>query len=302
MLQYGLLNSSHVPPPGRREWQELTRQRTQVTAQATQVANRIHKVLQDANIKLSSVATDVLGASGRSMIEAMIAGISDPQTLASLARGVLKKKTAALEAALEGQVQEKHRFLLRLLMDQLEGLETILERLQQRIDEQMVSLEPLIDLLDEIPGVDRRVAQCILAEVGPDMKPFPSADHLCSWAGMCPRSDESAGKRRNTRTNPANRWLRSALVQAGWAASHSKGTYLAAQYHRLVGHRGKKRALLAVGHSILKGVYHILGERVHWQELGGDWFERLRPQRLTRQLVKRLEKLGFTVTLEAKAA
>lgn len=302
LLQHGLLKGSFVPSRQQRQWRELTRQRTQLVAQATQVANRIQKVLQDANIKLSSVASHVLGVSGRAMIQAMIAGISDPVTLAGLARGKLKRKTAALREALEGQICQEHQFLLKLLMDQLGQIEGLIERLQERIDQEMASVAELIELLDTIPGVDRVVAQCLLAEVGADMSRFPSPEHLASWAGMCPRADESAGKRRSQRTNPANRWLRRALVQAGWAASHTKNTYLSAQYHRLAARRGRKKALVAVGHSILVGVHVMLKQHVPWQELGADWFDRLQPERLKRKLVKRLEDLGLQVTVQPKVA
>lgn len=299
LLQHGLLKGSFVPPRQQRGWRELTRERTQLVAQGTQVANRIHKVLQDANIKLSSVATEVLGASGRAMIQAMIAGESNPAVLAGLARGRLKKKAEQLREALEGQILEGHRFLLRLWMDQLSQIEGLIARVQERLDAEMACVAEQVELLDTIPGVDRVVAQCILAEVGADMGQFPSPEHLASWAGMCPGSDQSAGKRRSSHINPGDRWLRRALVQAGWAASHTKATYLAAQYHRLAGRRGKKRALIAVGHSILTGVYHMLKGKTPWRELGGDWFNRLNPARLTRNLVKRLESLGYRVTLEA---
>ncbi len=301
LLQHGLLRGSFVPSAQQRDWRELTRQRTQLTAQGAQVANRIQKVLEQGNIKLSSVASDVLGVSGRAMIQALIAGISDPATLAGLARGRLKAKMAALREALEGQLRDEHRFLLGLLMEQLAQIEALIEQVQARIDRAMAEFSELIELLDTIPGVDRVVAQCILAEVGVDMGRFPSGEHLASWAGMCPGNDESAGKRRSGRTRPGDRWLRRALVQAGWAASHTKSTYLAAQYHRLAGRRGKKRALIAVGHSILVGVYHMLKKREPWRELGGNWFDQLRPERLTRTLVRRLQRLGYDVTLKPAA-
>lgn len=301
LLQHGLLSGSFVPSHQQRVWRELTRQRTQLIAQTTQVANRIQKVLQDANIKLSSVASQVMGVSGRAMIQAMIAGITDPETLAGLAKGVLKNKSAQLREALEGYIQQEHRFLLKLLMDQLEKLEQLLQRLQRRIDAEMAGVAHLVRLLDTTPGVDKVIAQCILAELGTDMDRFPSDEQLASWGGVCPGSDMSAGKRRSSRINPANRWLRRSLVQAGWAASHTKDTYLSAQYHRLAGRRGMKRALVAVGHTILVGVRHMLKDNVPWHDLGGDWFNHLRPDRLRRHLLKRLESLGYRVTLDPVA-
>jgi transposase len=301
LLQHGLLTGSFVPAHQQRVWRELTRQRTQLVAQTTQVANRIQKVLQDANIKLSSVASQVMGVSGRAMIQAMIAGTTDPATLAGLAKGVLKNKSEQLREALEGYIQQEHCFLLKLLMDQLEHLERLIHRLQRRIDAEMAGVAHLVELLDTIPGVDKVVAQCILAEVGTDMDHFPSDEQLAAWAGMCPGRDMSAGKRRSSRINPANRWLRRSLIQAGWAASHTKDTYLAAQYHRLAGRRGMKRALVAVGHTILVGVRHMLKDNVPWRDLGGDWFNHLRPDRLRRHLLKRLESLGYKVTLEPAA-
>ncbi len=302
LLQHGLLKASFVPRSQQREWRDLTRQRVQLIAQATQVANRVQKVLEDANIKLSSVASDVMGKSGREMIQAMIDGQLDAKVLASYARGRLKRKAEPLRQALEGHVTEHHRFLLKLLMDQLQQLEALLKRIEQRIEQVMLPFARQIELLDTIPGVDQRVAQTILAEVGPEMSQFPSAQHLASWAGMCPGSYESAGKRKKATANKANRWLRRALVQAGWAASHTKNTYLSAQFHRLVGRRGKKRALVAVGHSILVSTYHMLKTDSAYKDLGVNHYQQLQPARLTRHLVKRLEALGHRVILERAAA
>jgi len=300
LLQHGLLKASFVPPAPIRELRELTRQRTQLVGEKSAVANRIQKVLEDANIKLGSVASDVLGASGRCMLQALIAGEEDPQKLADLARRRLRAKIPELRLALQGRVTEHHRFLLRLLLEHVSHLEGLIAQLGARVEAVLTPFEEPAARLDSIPGVDRRAAEVILAEVGADMTPFPSADHLASWAGMAPGNNESAGKRRSGKTCRGSRWLKATLVQAAWAASHTKGTYLAAQYRRLAPRRGKKRALVAVGHTILVIAYHLLKEGTAYQEPGGDFFERLDPERLTRNLVRRLEKLGHKVTLQTK--
>jgi transposase len=302
LLQHGLLRASFVPEQGQQQWRDLTRLRAQLVAKAGQAASRVQKVLEDANIKLSSVASDALGVSGREMIRGLIAGQQDPAALAGHARGALKSKRAALEEALEGKVTEHHRFLLGLLLEDLEQTEGLIAKLEQRIEEAMAPFAEQLTLLDSIPGVNRRVAEVILAEVGPDMARFPTAGHLCSWAGMCPGNHQSAGKRGKGTARKGSRWLRAALVQAGWAASHSHETYLAALFHRLVGRRGKKRALIACGHSILNSAYYMLRDKVPYRELGQDHFNRLPGQRLTRNLVRRLEAQGYRVTLEKVAA
>ena len=302
LLQYGLLKASFIPPRSQRELRDLTRHRTQLVEEKARAANRIHKVLQDTNIKLSSVATDVLGASGRAMLEALITGEEDPVKLADLAQRKLRGKIPQLEKALEGHLTEHHRFMLKLLWKQLAQQEELIAELDSRIEEQTRPFAAEIDRLDAVPGVDRRVAEVVLAEVGPDMKAFPTHENLASWAGMCPGNEESAGKRVRKRITPGNRWLKRTLAQATWAASHSKNSYLAAQYRRLAGRRGKKRALIAVGHSILVIFYHMLKTGTTYTDLGGDFFDRLEPQRLTRYYVKRLESLGHKVTLESCAA
>jgi len=302
LLQYGLLKASFIPPRSQRELRDLTRHRTQLVEEKARAANRIHKVLQDTNIKLSSVATDVLGASGRAMLEALITGEEDPVKLADLAQRKLRGKIPQLEKALEGHLTEHHRFMLKLLWKQLAQQEELIAELDRKIEEQTRPFEAEIDRLDAVPGVDRRVAEVVLAEVGPDMKAFPTHENLVSWAGMCPGNEESAGKRVRKRITPGNRWLKRTLAQATWAASHSKNSYLAAQYRRLAGRRGKKRALIAVGHSILVIFYHMLKTGTTYTDLGGDFFDRLEPQRLTRYYVKRLESLGHKVTLESCAA
>jgi transposase len=302
LLQHGLLKASFVPPAPIRELRDLTRQRTQLIQERTAAVNRIQKVLEDANVKLAGVATDVMGVSGRDMLEALIAGETDPAKLADLARKRLREKIPALRLALQGRVTEHHRFLLRMHLDHVTHLEELIGRLGGRIDEALAPFAEAEERLQTIPGVSQRVAETVLAEVGPRMEQFPSADHLASWAGMCPGNNESAGKRRSGRVTKGNRWLKRILVQAAWAASHTKGTYLAAQYRRLAKRRGVKRALVAVGHTLLVIIYHVLKRGTTYAELGADFLERLEPARLTRQLVKRLEALGHKVTLEPRPA
>jgi len=300
LLQHGLLRASFVPPPPVRELRDLTRQRSQLVAEKATAANRVQKVLEDANIKLASVATDVLGVSGRDMLEAIIAGEDDAEKLADKARKRLRNKIPALQTALRGRVTEHHRFQLRLLLDHVTHLEALIGRLGGRIEEVMAPFAEAVERLTTIPGVEQRAAETVIAEIGTDMGQFPTADHLASWAGMCPGNNESAGKRKSGRTTKGSRWLRQMLTQAAWAASHTKDTYLAAQYRRLAARRGKKRALVALGHTLLVIMYHLLKQRTTYKELGGDFLERLEPDRQTRQLVKRLEKLGHNVILQPK--
>ena len=298
LLQHGLVRGSFVPPPLIRELRDLTRTRTTLLHDRTRQVNRIHQLLEDANIKLGAVATDILGVSGRAMLRALVAGEADPAALAELARRRLRAKLPALQRALAGRVREHHRFLLGTLLAQIDFLEAQIAHLDARLEAQMRPFEAELQLLTTIPGVQARTAQVALAELGPDMAPFPSAAHLASWAGLCPGNHESAGKRHTGRTTKGNRWLRRALTEAAWAASRTRGTYPKAQYHRLVPRRGRKRAIGAVAHSLLEAMYHILKGRVPYRDLGPDHFDRLAPKHLTRYLVKRLEKLGHKVTLE----
>jgi transposase len=293
LLQCGLLRASFVPPRDRRELRELTRHRVKLVQQHTQVVNRLHAVLQDANIKLSSVASNILGASGRDMIEALQRGDDDPEQLAELARGRLRAKLPQLRLALEGQVRAHHRFLLALLLDQLDYLSAAIDKLSQRIGEiSSSSFRAAVELLTTADGIQQRTAETILAEIGTDMTPFPTHKHLCSWAGVCPGNNESAGKRKSGKTPKGNRWVRGALGEAAWAASHKKDTYLAAQFRRLVPRRGKKRAIVAVGHSLLVATYYMLKRRTAYTDLGAAHFERLDPERLIRYHLTKLEALG----------
>jgi transposase len=298
LLQVGLLRASFVPPAPIRELRELTRQRSQLLGERTAAANRIQKVLEDANIKLASVASDVLGRSGTAMLEALIDGQTDPVQLADLAQKQLRRKIPELQLALQGKVTDHHRFLLRMLLDHIGHLDELERRLSSRIEEVLVPFAAGAERLQTIPGVGQRAAEVLLAEIGPDMSVFPTAGHLSSWAGMSPGNNESGGKRRSGHTTKGSRWLRTVLVQAAWAASHTKNTYLAAQYRRLAARRGRKRALVALGHTILVIAYHILKRGTTYAELGQDFLARLDPERVTRNLVRRLQKLGHKVTLE----
>ena len=300
LLQCGLLQASFIPSRPQRELRELTRQRVQLTGQRASVANRLQKVLEDANVKLASVATDILGRSGRDMLRALAAGVQEPRVLAELARGRLREKKPALEAALRGHLTEHHRFLLGLLPDQVDALDVLLARLDARVVELTAPFAEALGRLDTIPGVNRRVAEVVLAEVGPDLRPFPSDRHLAAWAGVCPGQRQSGGKSQGGRTRKGNRWLRRVLVQAAWAASRKKDSYLQAQYRRLAGRRGRKRAAVAVAHTLLVIVYHVLKDGSTYQDLGATYLERLEPERLTRSLVKRLERLGHKVVLQPK--
>ena len=266
LLQHGLLQGSFVPPPEIRDLRDLTRQRAQLVAQRATLANRVQKVLEDANIKLASVATDVLGKSGRAMIAALIAGQDDPEKLADEARGSLRRKRPQLLAALRGQVTEHHRFLLRALMDQIGQVEALIARFTARIEDQMLPFDAAAERLRTIPGVGRAAAEVLVAELGPDLATFPTADHLSSWAGMCPGNNISAGKRRSGKTTQGSRWLRAVLVQVAWAASHTKGTRLGVQYRRWAKRLGQKRALVALGHRILVIIHKLLKDQTVYIE------------------------------------
>jgi transposase len=266
LLQYGLLSSSFIPPPEIRNLRDLTRQRTQIVRDRATVANRIQKVLEDANIKLSSVASDVLGVSGRAMIRAIIDGEDDPDKLAGMAKRRLKGKIPELKKALHGRVTEHHRFLLRTLLKQIDFLEGLIAQFDARIEEAMAPLAEAAGRLRAIPGLGERAAEVIMAEVGPDMTPFPTAGHLSSWAGLCPGNDLTAGKRRSGKTTKGSQWLRTTLVQVAWAASHTKETIFSACYHRWAKRMGNKKALVAVAHKILVVVYHLLKNQTDYRE------------------------------------
>jgi transposase len=302
LLQCGLLRGSFVPPRVLRNLRDLTRHRAQLAAEHTRVANRIHKLLEDTNIKLGAVASDVLGKSGRAMLRALLQGETDTAKLAELALGRLRKKIPELKLALEGNCTEHHRYLLGRLLSHLGYLESQTLEFSTHIARVLDQLLPAAAhaRLDRIPGINRTSIENIVAEIGVDMGAFPDEHHLASWCGVCPGNEESGGRRLRSRTRHGNRWLRRALAEAAWAASRVKDSYLRAQFRRLVGRRGKKRALVAVGHSLLVIIYHLLKRGVEYRDLGPNYFDRLEPERLRRYLVKRLQALGYEVTLSPR--
>jgi transposase len=302
LLQHGLIRGSFIPSPDVRELRELTRYRTSLIQERTREVNRIQKVLEDANIKLASVASDPLGPSGRRMIEALLAEELNPPAIAELAKGALRRKRAALEQALEGRLRPHHRVLLRELLDHLDYLSCVIERLGVEIQERTRPMATAIEVLCSVAGVKRRAAEILLAEIGPDMSPFPSARHLCSWAALCPGNHESGGKQSSGRTRHGNRWLRGVLLEAAWAATRVRGGYFGAQFRRIARRRGEKRAAIAVAHSLLTVIYHVLKTGTPYQELGATHFDQLDPVKLARYHLRRLAELGYDVQLEAQHA
>jgi transposase len=301
LLRHGLLEASFVPEADVRELRDLCRLRTTLVRECVQTGNRLRKVLEDANIKLDSVASDTLGVSGRDMILQIIRGNSNPAALAQLARGKMRAKLPELERALEGRVTPHHRFLLGELMRQLRFLEGQVARMEKRIDRAMRPFEWASALLITVPGIDRTAACALVAEIGADMTRFPTSRHLASWAGLCPGNNESAGRRRSGKSHRGNRWIRGLMTEIAWAASRTKGTYSATQYRRLTGHRGKKRALVAVANSILQAVWHMLSQRGTYVELGAQYLDNLHRRETERSLIRRLEKLGHKVILQPAA-
>jgi transposase len=341
LLQHGLLRPSFIPPLAQRQLRELTRYRSTLVAERARLVNRLHKLLEDTNLKLTAVVTNVTGVSARAMLEALLAGETDPAALAGLARGKLRKKRAQLEQALEGRFQAHHRFLLTTQLAHLDDLDGYIAACDQEIAQalsreatQATAMEPApaereepslqssfsapqaevvapepaagppsylqaVQLLDTIPGVNQRLAEIILAEIGADMHRFPSARHLASWVGICPGNHQSAGKRLSGKTRQGDRWLRQALIEAAHGAMRTKDTYLSAQGRRLSLRRGKRRAVVAVGHSILIIAYHMLKQKQPDLDLGSTYFDERDRAIVARQSIRRLEQLGYTVTLEA---
>jgi transposase len=302
LLRHGLLKASFVPDRPQRELRELTRYRTTLIRERTAAANRLQKTLEGANIKLASVATDILGASGREMLEALVAGSSDAAALAELARGRLREKLPELARALAGHFAAHQRFMVAEQLAHVDYLDEAIARVSAELRERLRPFDAAVERLDAIPGVGRRTAEVLVAEVGTDLARFPTAAHLASWAGLCPGQHESAGKRHSGKTRKGNRWLRAALVGAAQAASRTRDSYLAAQYRRLAARRGRKRAAVAVGHTILVTAYHLLQGDAPYRDLGGRYFDERDRHAVERRCVRRLEALGFRVTLEPDAA
>lgn len=300
--QCGLLKASFVPSAEIREWRQMTRQRTKLVDQRTALVNRLHAVLQQGNYKLGQVASNIVGVSGRAILQALSAGERDAAKLAALGQGRLHASLAALVAALDGELSANQQWLVGRLLQQIASVEREIERYSARLRTQMRAYEAQLERLDTISGVGRRVAENLLAEIGPEMTPFPTDDQLVSWAALCPGKEQSGNKRGKTRTAKGNRWLKRVLTEAAWAATHEHEGYLAALYRRIAPRRGKKRAIIAVARTILQAAWHILKEGVTYRELGGDYFERLQQEATARQLVQRLERLGYSVEVQAKAA
>lgn len=303
MLAYGKLPVSFIPPLWQRELRDLTRMRARLTQEQTRIGNRIEKVLEDAQIKLGCVASEVLGVSGRLMLEALVKGETDEVVLSEMARGKLKKKKAELRKVLQGGVGEHHRFQLQLLLRSLGHCEHEILQLDGRIEKYLQPYAEIVQRLDRIPGVDWIGAAVILAEIGPDMTPWEDARKLAAWACLCPGNCLSAGKRLSGRMRKGNPWLRRMFCQMGWAATRKKGSYFKAQFRRLSGRRGKKRAVLAVAHTLLTVVYHMLkNPGLEFRDLGENFFDKRDAQSTASRLVRRLEKLGYKVALAPKAA
>jgi transposase len=297
LLAHGLLRPSFIPPAPIRALRDLTRYRTSLVQARTQEINRVHKLLELGNIKLAAVATDVLGKSGRAMLDGLVAGDHDPEALAELARGRLRAKLPALRQALEGRLQPHHRLLLRQMLAHLDFLEASLAEVQAEIERHLAPFEEAVALAQTLPGVRAVAAAGLIAELGVDMRVFPSAKHLASWAGVCPGNRQSGGKHFQARTRPARPRLKALLCEVAQAIARTSGNYLAALYHRIARRRGKGRATLAVAHAVLVALYHMLRDHVPYSDLGADYFDRLDTERLQRRYVQRLEQLGYSVTL-----
>jgi transposase len=302
LLAHGLVRGSFVPDEQTQEMRNLLRTRKQLVRERSSHVQRLQKTLEDANIKLDSVITDIVGLSGRRMIEALIAGETDPEALAALAHRRIKASPAELEAALRGRVTDHHRFMLRLLLQHIDAIDAAITQIDQEVDAQVEPFRAVVQLLTSIPGINELSACVILAEIGRDMSRFPTVGHLISWAGLCPKNDESAGKRRSTRMRKGAPWLKTTLVQCAWAAARKKASYLQAQFHRLRARRGAKKAIGAVAASILTAAYHMLKSGALYEDLGPDHFDKRAQGKQVHRLINRLRNLGFAVQITPVAA
>jgi transposase len=301
LLEHGLLRGSFVPPAPIRELRDLTRYRKSLIRERAREANRVHKLLEDAGIKLATVARDVLGTSGRAMLEALVQGTRDPAILAELARGRMRAKLPALRQALAGHFRPHHAFLAIQILAHLDHLEGAVATLSERIAAILAPFADAVQRLDTIPGVNQRTAEVLIAEIGVDMSRFPSHRHLASWTGICPGNHESAGKHKSGKTRKGNIWLRAALIEAALGATRTKNSAVAARYRRVLRHRGHKKAIVAVAHSLLVTAYHVLAHQTTYHELGPDYYDRRHSERLTRRALQTLEQQGYRVTLERAA-
>ena len=297
LLAHGLIRASFVPEAAIQEMRALLRTRKQLVREQASHVQRVQKTLEDANLKLSSVLTQIMGVSGRAILKALIDGEQNPDKLVVLVRPGVKASPEMLRAALQGRVTERHRFLLRLHLRQIDGLEAAIAEIDAEVDRELAPFRQAVQQLRTIPGVSDLTAQVIVSEIGLDMARFPTAGHLISWAGLCPRNDESAGKRRSTRLRKGAPWLKTTLVQCAWAASRKKDSYLQAQFQRLRHRRGPKKAICAVAASILTAVYHMLRDGAFYQDLGAGHFRRAAPELQADRLVRQIAKLGFSCTL-----
>jgi transposase len=301
LLEHGLLRGSFVPPAPIREVRDLTRHRKVLIQERQRAANRLHKLLQDAGLKLASVATDILGVSGRAMLGALVDGTTDPEVLADLARGKLRKKLPALRQALAGRFRPHHAFLVGQVLAHVDYLDEAIATVSEEIEARLAPFEAHLTRLDTVHGIARRTAEVIIAEIGVDMTVFPNEHHLASWAGMCPGNNESAGKHKSGKTRKGDRWLRTALVEAAAAAIRTKDSALAARYRRVMRHRGHKKAVVAVAHAMLRAVYHVLADGTPYRDSGPDYYDRRHAQRVTRRAIELLERQGYRVVLQPAA-
>lgn len=302
LLAHGLLKGSFIPPKPIRELRDLTRYRKSLIDERVRETNRLHKLLQSANIKLSSVATDVMGMSGRMMLEALLGGSADPDTLADLAKGRLRKKLPELKKALQGRFEAHHRFMLEHILSHIDFLDEAVEKITEEVAVRTAPFADLIHLMDAIPGVDRKVAEGIIAEIGTDMDRFPTHRHLASWCGLCPGNNESAGKRKRAKIRKGDMWLKRYAIEMALASTRSNGTYLNALYHRLARRKGHKKAIVAVAHAMLVIIYCLLKYKTPYKEFGADYFDKLNVVHIKRHHIRRLESLGFKVILEPMEA
>jgi len=299
LLAHGLIRSSFVPPAPIQELRDLTRTRRQLVHEIARHVLRIQKTLEDANLKLTQVMSDIVGVSGRAILNALVAGETDPDRLVDLTRGRLKASRADLLDALHGRVTDHHRFMIKLHLSQIDALETAVATIESRIGDALGPFRAAVSLLTTMPGLSETTARVLIAEIGTDMSRFPSVGHLISWAGFCPRLDESAGKRRSTRTRQTSPWLKPTLINAAWAATRKKDSYLRAQFLRIKSRRGAKKAILAVASSMLTAAYFMLRDGVEYHELGHQYFQQRDKEQLAKRLLQRLRDLGVAVEVNA---